>query len=253
MRAPEAAVAIVHARRPEESVLLMRRAERQADSWSGHWSLPGGRCEPGDVDLPHTALRELEEECGIRLDRQFLVSALPPRPARRRGGEPLLVAPFVFQVERELAVVVDPREAVEAQWIPLRALLDPARHSLQCVPGVTPQMRYPCIALHGAPLWGFTYRLLTAWLGLIPAEEPSEDPPPEAALIFEFLVSRGLNPGYGPANGAGEIPVQEVMAVMADPAAHVPQVNAVEVRPEYIRFVGLGFEEYFIHAARPPE
>jgi hypothetical protein len=201
------------------------------------------------VDLPHTALRELEEECGVRLDRQFLAAALPARPARRRAGEPLLVAPFVFEVERQLPAVVDPAEAVEAQWVPLRVLVDPASHSLQCVPGVPAQMRYPCIALNGAPLWGFTYRLLTAWLGLIPGEEPSEQPPPEAARIFEFLAASGLNPAYGPANGAGGIPVLDVIALMAAPARQVPQVNAVEVRPEFIRFVGLGFEEYFLHAA----
>jgi len=249
MKVPEAAVAIVHARQPEESVLLMRRAERQEDSWSGHWSLPGGRCETGDADLPHTALRELEEECGIRLDRQFLASALPPRPARRRAGEPLRVAPFVFQVERELPVVVNPAEAVAAQWVPLRGLVDPANHSLQCVPGVPPQMRYPCIALDGAPLWGFTYRLLTAWLGLIPSEQPSEHPAPEAARIFDFLLSRGLSPAYGPGDVVSAIPAEDVMALMAAPAPHVPLINAMEVRPEFIRFVGLGFEEYFLHAA----
>ena len=60
-------------------VLLMRRAERADDSWSGQWSLPGGRREPGDLDLVETALRELEEECGIRLGRDQLEQALPVR------------------------------------------------------------------------------------------------------------------------------------------------------------------------------
>src|SRR5512133_3644657 len=100
MAEPEAAVAILHAREPEESVLLIRRAEREGDSWSGQWSLPGGRRDSGDVDLLHTALRELEEECGIRLRRAELEAALPERLARRRVGPFLLVAPFVFRVER---------------------------------------------------------------------------------------------------------------------------------------------------------
>src|SRR6516165_4486732 len=59
MPEPEAAVTLVHAAPPCDSVLLMRRAERAGDSWSGHWSLPGGHREPGDVDLLHTALGEM--------------------------------------------------------------------------------------------------------------------------------------------------------------------------------------------------
>src|SRR5579864_126013 len=92
MADPEAAVAILHAIEPEESVLLIRRAERADDPWSGHWSFPGGGREPEDPDLLHTALRELEEECGIRLGRENLETAWPPTPAGRRVGWFVLVS-----------------------------------------------------------------------------------------------------------------------------------------------------------------
>jgi 8-oxo-dGTP diphosphatase len=166
MAEPEAAVAILHAVEPEESVLLIRRAERADDPWSGHWSFPGGGREPEDPDLLHTALRELEEECGIRLGREHFEAALPPTPAGRRVGRFVLVAPFLFQVAGELPVILDPREAVEALWTPLSILRDPARHAVQCVPGQPKEMPFPAIELNGVPLWGFTYRLLADWLGL---------------------------------------------------------------------------------------
>ncbi|NUN03240.1 MAG: NUDIX domain-containing protein [Bryobacteraceae bacterium] len=89
----DAAVAILHARNNRESVLLIRRVEREKDPWSGHWSFPGGRCDPGDRDLLDTALRELEEECGIRLERNHMETALPLAVARRRGGRPRSVPP----------------------------------------------------------------------------------------------------------------------------------------------------------------
>ena len=168
MPEPDAAVAIVHARGPADSVLLMRRAEREADPWSGHWSFPGGRREPEDRDLLDTALRELEEECGIRLARELLESALPPAVARRRVGRFLLVAPFVFSVDHPQPAILDPREAVEAVWLPLSVLRDPARHALRSVPGLPPDMRLPAIDLNGVPLWGFTYRLIVDWLDLNP-------------------------------------------------------------------------------------
>jgi 8-oxo-dGTP pyrophosphatase MutT (NUDIX family) len=82
---PAAAVAIVHARGAEESVLLIRRTEREDDPWSGHWSFPGR--DPEDIDLVHTALRELAEECGIALSRESLEAALPPTWAGRRVGQ----------------------------------------------------------------------------------------------------------------------------------------------------------------------
>src|ERR1039457_5827057 len=124
MPEPDAAVAIVHARGAADSVLLMRRAEREADAWSGHWSFPGGRRKPEDSDLLHTALRELEEECGILLARARLEAALPAAVARRRVGRFLLVAPFVFRVDDEQPPALDPQEAVEAVWAIWGAIVD---------------------------------------------------------------------------------------------------------------------------------
>jgi 8-oxo-dGTP pyrophosphatase MutT (NUDIX family) len=174
MTQPDAAVAIVRARGPVESVLLILRSERKDDPWSGHWSFPGGRRDPEDPDLLHTALRELEEECGIGLARERMERALPPTLARRETGAYVLVAPFLFGVDRELATVLEPLEAAAALWVPLRDLRDLTRHSLRPVPGRPPEMLFPAIELKGelpmelmaTPLWGFTYRLIMDWLGM---------------------------------------------------------------------------------------
>ena len=166
MEDTEAAVAIVRARAPEESILLIRRADRQDDPWSGHWSLPGGRRDPGDLDLLHTALRELEEECGVRLGREQLEAELPVTSVGHLLGHRMLVAPFVFSVDHELPTVADPEEAAEAVWIPVSVLRDPARRAVQSVPGMPPDRQFPGIALNGVPLWGFTYKLVTDWLGV---------------------------------------------------------------------------------------
>jgi 8-oxo-dGTP pyrophosphatase MutT (NUDIX family) len=166
MMEPEAAVAMVHTAAPEESILLIRRAERAGDPWSGHWSFPGGGRSPEDPDLLRTALRELEEECGIRLGREHLETALPPTLAGRTVGRFVLVAPFLFRVAAQLPVVLEPREAVEALWAPLSLLRDPARHCLRPVPGQPEDREFPAIELSSVPLWGFTYRLIADWLGL---------------------------------------------------------------------------------------
>lgn len=166
MTPPDAAVAIVHARGPAESVLLIRRSTRANDSWSGHWSFPGGHCDPEDGDPLDTALRELAEECGVRLTRDQMESALPHMTARRLVPPYLLVAPFVFGVESELPTVLDPREAASALWVPLRDLRDPARHALRPMADRSPDLVFPSVMLDGTPLWGFTYRLISEWLGI---------------------------------------------------------------------------------------
>jgi len=266
MPEPQAAVAIVHARSPEEAVLLMRRSEREDDSWSGHWSCPGGRREPCDADLLGTALRELEEECGIRLRATDLETTLPPRLARRSAGPHLVGAPFVLRSAHQLATVLDRREAVEAEWVALDVLRDPARHCLQPVPGRPPEMRFPAIALHKTPLWGFTYRLFTDWLGLVPQEQPAEQAGLAVAnAILEFLLSHGMalrqgwseHPIPDPIGGSGTareakldgpLPAAAVLEHFCRPGRWVHSVNLMEVREDSIRLVGAGFEEYVFRA-----
>ncbi len=45
-------------------LLLVRRAH---DPWKGLWDIPGGFCDPGEHPVL-TAVRELEEETGLRVD-----------------------------------------------------------------------------------------------------------------------------------------------------------------------------------------
>lgn len=245
MATPEAAVAVVHAREPEECVLLIRRAEREGDSWSGHWSFPGGRLDPGDPDLLHTALRELEEECGIRLTREQLETHLAPMHARRAVGSYVLVAPFLFRVEEILEARPDPREASEVLWIPMARLRDLSQHRLMAVPGRPKEQLFPAIPLAGAPLWGFTYRVIATWLGLGSGEKRTL---PDA--MFELLSRIGLPVKRTPQNCGveveGPIPVEAVLEALARPGPHVALINVADVSPERIRVMDVSFGEHEI-------
>jgi hypothetical protein len=177
------------------------------------------------------------------------------------------VAPFVFQVDGELPTVVDRREAVEAIWLPQSVWCNPARHSLMAVPSRPADSLFPAIDLNGVPLWGFTYRLATEWLGLLPKQSPIEQAGFEVACrVLDFLLAQGLKLKRGWEDGIGKpqaleggtakvttvegaIPVPLVVAHFAIPGKLFPCINLLEIRPDYIRVVGLAFEEYLILAS----
>lgn len=168
---PSAAVALLHAADPEPSVLLMRRAQRQGDPWSGHWSFPGGRIEPLDADLLDTALRELREECGIALQRGHLAERLEDDWAGRVVGSSVMVATFVFRIPGQTTTILDHSEAADAVWMPMTLLTDLSRHRVREIPGLPPDRRFPAFDLHGTLVWGFTYRVLCQWAGVPVAPE----------------------------------------------------------------------------------
>ena len=68
---PTHAAAVALVLRPRSrglEALFIKRAEHPSDPWSGHVGLPGGRAETHDAGLVETAIRETEEEIGLRLD-----------------------------------------------------------------------------------------------------------------------------------------------------------------------------------------
>ena len=84
-----AAVAIILTPQPD-SILLIRRADRSGDPWSGHMALPGGRREAGDSDLAGTAIRETVEEVGIRTHLARLGVGVHQRDVERALGVTVL-------------------------------------------------------------------------------------------------------------------------------------------------------------------
>lgn len=166
---PCASVALVlrpaHA---ELELLLIKRAERAGDPWSGHMALPGGRRDPGDPDEEATAVRETLEEVGIDLaGRGIALGALDDLVPR--GGAPrIVVSPFVFGVPA--GTVATPNSEVDAAvWIPLRELAHPdaaTEFLLEAVTGEDSPRRFPAIGTRGYVIWGMTHRILDDFLAL---------------------------------------------------------------------------------------
>ncbi|HEX4417844.1 MAG TPA: CoA pyrophosphatase [Kofleriaceae bacterium] len=171
-----AAVAVVLHDPAAPRVLLMKRAERASDPWSGHISLPGGGFQPSDGDLRVTAIRETREELGVELTGARLLGnleTLRPRSSGPRGpGEKSIeVTPFVFVTDVALEPVCGP-EALAAFWLPIELAASGALDSSYQIPST--ELRFPSWSYEGHVIWGLTRRILDDLLavGQIPSRAP---------------------------------------------------------------------------------
>lgn len=149
---------------PGLDALLIRRAERAGDPWSGQMAFPGGRAEPDEVLLA-TAVRETAEEVGLDLTRgAALLGGLDEIQAVGRGrAMGLSIQPFVFGLEVDPGPLRLSGEVASVHWLPVRALLDPA--NLAPFPyeheGVV--LDLPSQRVGDLVIWGLTFRMLQAF------------------------------------------------------------------------------------------
>lgn len=156
---PYAAVALLLAPDPDR-LLLIRRAERAGDPWSGQLALPGGRREAHDPDLLHTAIRETAEETGMVLDREWHRADLDDLAPITPVLPPIVVRPFAFQLAHALTAGLS-AEVADASWVPLATLAGegvyrPATIEVRGVPRIVNGYH-----LESGLLWGMTERIVT--------------------------------------------------------------------------------------------
>jgi 8-oxo-dGTP pyrophosphatase MutT (NUDIX family) len=157
-----AAVAVIIAPDPD-AVLLIRRAERTGDPWSGHMALPGGRRETEDFDLLGTAIRETREEVGILLTADALLGTLEDVVPRTPVLPPIAVRPYVFLASLRPAITLNP-EVTASSWVPLSHLLRPDTHHPVRLEVAGQSRVVPAFELEDGIVWGMTERILTALL-----------------------------------------------------------------------------------------
>jgi 8-oxo-dGTP pyrophosphatase MutT (NUDIX family) len=150
-------------------VLLIRRAERADDPWSGQVAFPGGRQDPGDPDLLATAMRETREETGVDLARAERLGVLDDLVPTTPTLPPVLVRPFVFALSERPALAAEQGEVARAFWVALaRLAARGARQDLVLmVRGV--ERTFPAYRVGADVIWGLTERILTPFMRLLGA------------------------------------------------------------------------------------
>lgn len=158
-RQADAAILLPVLQGSEPSLVLTRRAMHM-NSHAGEVAFPGGRCEPDDLHLAMTALRESEEEVALPCDSVEVIGGL--RPARSKAG--LLVQPVVGLVHGTPALVGNPDEIDSVFQVPLRYFLEsePARDHRINYRGI--DLVVPCYRYQDYVIWGLTARVVVDFL-----------------------------------------------------------------------------------------
>jgi 8-oxo-dGTP pyrophosphatase MutT (NUDIX family) len=158
---------ILQVREGELNILMIKRAERKGDPWSGHMAFPGGRMDEVDANGYAVAVRETDEEVGLTLteDDECIgrLSDLNARP--RLGTLGMVVSPFVFRLDREVTFSPN-HEVAEVVWVPLEFLLDTDNREEMMWEYKGARFPVPCYWYGGRCIWGLSLMMLGELLDL---------------------------------------------------------------------------------------
>lgn len=158
----DAAVLVPVVQRADGPALLFTKRADHLGEHPGQMSFPGGGREPRDDDLRATAVREANEEIGLRPDEVDIVGRLDDI----RTVTSYAVAPFVARIpDREYTP--DEREVAEIVALPVAELIDESNYESER----REHPRYGEAIVHffhvdGYTVWGATAQILVQLLEL---------------------------------------------------------------------------------------
>lgn len=154
-----AAVSVILRGKDSPEVLLIKRAERTGDPWSGNVAFPGGKLEEGDKSAREVAIRETIEEVGIDLEATAVFLGYF-EPFMTHTGT-MNVVPSVFLLRRGVEVKHN-EEVSSYMWADLSRLLGPGSRSTHRIEAGGGSIEMPAFVIGDFEVWGLTYRIVTA-------------------------------------------------------------------------------------------
>jgi 8-oxo-dGTP pyrophosphatase MutT (NUDIX family) len=147
--------------------VLFTQRTHLVETHKGQVSFPGGRVDPGDTSRVDTALREAEEEIGLRRADVTVLGQLDEFLTVTQYH----ITPIVGVFPWPYPFVLSTAELTEAFGVPLAWLADPANLEVREREPLVPGRPIPVYYLHyhGYTIWGATARML---LNLIEVAQP---------------------------------------------------------------------------------
>ncbi len=162
-----AAVLMAFTERNDQLHLLLTERTHTVRDHPGQVAFPGGVAEAHDRDLEQTALRESDEEIGLRADQVEVVGYLTAQPIITGYA----VLPVVGFFDPGFIARTDPREVAGVFQVPLGFLLDPANQQAM-------QREKDGVVLHmyefhydGHRIWGATALMIGQFIAALTGEQ----------------------------------------------------------------------------------
>ena len=112
--------------------------------------------DPTDNDLVHTALREAEEEIGLRPTQATIIGELPTHETVTSYS----VTPIVALIPDRLSFVAEPGEVSEVFDVPLAHVVDADRYQIEGRRWRGQKRFYYTVPFGPYYIWGATARML---------------------------------------------------------------------------------------------
>ena len=151
-------------------LLMIQRAVREGDPWSGHMGFPGGRREPSDASNLDCALRETCEEIGAdyQAHGELLCQLSDVNTGWRADRPEMLVAPFVFSLNSQPTFSLN-HEVDSVLWVPIDFLLESSNRSLHQWQWRDRSLETDCYHYKGRLIWGLSLMMIDELLEIIRA------------------------------------------------------------------------------------
>jgi 8-oxo-dGTP pyrophosphatase MutT (NUDIX family) len=177
---PAAVLVPVFEEAGEARIVLTRRPETMP-SHRGDVAFPGGKVEPGlDADARAAALREAEEEIGLRPETVDVVAMLP---AVNSVASNFDIVPFVGILDGRPDLHADSREVARIFDVALAELVaDGIYHEEHWQAGDGTERSVQFFELDDETIWGATARILATFLFRVVGDDVVPDASADASI-----------------------------------------------------------------------
>jgi 8-oxo-dGTP pyrophosphatase MutT (NUDIX family) len=157
-----------------ETAFLLTRRAAALRAHGGQWALPGGRCDEGE-SFEQAALRELEEELGLRLAPQHILGLLDDYPTRSGYA----ITPVVAWLDDARQLQPNAHEVASVHYIRLDQIAGDAAVEFETIPeSPRPVIRLRVVEGHNihAPTAALIYQLRELVAGRVTRVAELEQP-----------------------------------------------------------------------------